>query len=217
LTNTNSTGHFDLFPTPVAKYHNTDSDALRTAVLEIISNTPKDKMSTGAGNINHYYNEGDLIEHNPTLLDLMSWVKKCVADYAEKFFGVTGVDFIDLNVWINSNSGGVQPGHIHNNSYISATYYVQIDPTKHVGLEFYNPKSIIPRAPLIDVSASFETFYTTNSHMMAVEQGDLLVWPSEVLHGYTQPPVDEPRITLSINFMPSVVKSNLYGFKVSKL
>jgi uncharacterized protein (TIGR02466 family) len=216
MTNT-LVGHIDLFPTPVAKYQKQDHVEFKKIINELMQSTPTDKIFKGLGNISHYYNQGDLIEHNPKLEPFMIWIKECVKDYASRFFGIVDAEFIDLNVWINSNSGGVQPGHIHNNSYFSATYYVQLDPLKHVGLDFFNPKTATSRNPFIDVESSVETEYNTPSHKLSVEQGDLLIWPSECLHGYTQPEVDEPRISISMNFMPSIVKSSLYGFKVSKL
>jgi uncharacterized protein (TIGR02466 family) len=213
----NLVGHIDLFPTPVAKYQNLDHTEFKKIIIEIMESTPSDKIFKGVGNISHFYNQGDLIEHNSKLEPFMNWVKECVKDYAIRFFGITDTEFIDLNVWINSNSGGMQPGHIHNNSYFSATYYVQLTTSKHVGLDFFNPRTAVARNPLIDVESSIETTYNTPSYKLSVEQGDLLIWPSECLHGYTQPEVDEPRISISMNFMPTIVKSSLYGFKVSKL
>jgi len=207
----------DLFPTPIAKYHHPDSEKLRDVILEIIKHIPKEDTIIGPGNITHYYNNGTFMENTNELTDFMEWVKSCVSNYAEQFLGMIGLEFVDLNVWVNSTDGGLQPGHIHNNSLISATYYVQLDPVKHVGLEVYNPRTIVSRNPLIDVNADVETPFNAKSVNLEVAQGDLLIWPSELLHGLTQPKVDVPRISLSMNFMPTVVKSHLYGFRVSKL
>ena len=215
----NFLGHLELFATPVAKYHFSDHAEIKKTILNVIENADQTGIGVqrGFGNINHYYNEGDLTEKAPELTSLIDRIRNCVADYAEQYFGIVGKEFIDLNVWINSTTGGVQPGHIHNNSLFSATYYVQNDPSKHVGLDFLSPKNLIAREPLIDVNQDVETPYNRRTIKMGVTEGDLLIWPSEILHGYEQPPVDVPRISLSMNFMPSVVKSHLYGFKVSKL
>lgn len=207
----------DLFPTPIAKYRYSDPEFLRKLILEIIEKIPKEEIFTGTGNITHYYNNGNFMENTIELNDFMEWTKSCISNYAEQFLGMIGLEFVDLNVWLNSTDGGVQPGHIHNNSLISATYYVQLDPEKHVGLEVYNPRTIVPRNPIIDVNAEIETPFNAKSVKLEVAQGDLLVWPSELLHGLAQPKVDVPRISLSMNFMPTIVKSHLYGFKVSKL
>ncbi len=212
-------GHLELFATPVAKYHFEDHQEIKKTILKVIEQADEKGLGVqvGYGNINHYYNDGDLSEKVPELKSLIERIKNCVADYAEQYFGMVDKDFVDLNSWINSTTGGVQPGHIHNNSLFSATYYVQNDPTKHVGLDFLSPKNLIARDPLISVQEDRETLFNQRAVKLSVEEGDLLIWPSEVLHGYEQPPVDVPRISLSMNFMPSVVKSHLYGFRVSKL
>jgi len=212
-------GHIALFATPVAKYHFDDHADIKQLILGVMDNAEASGLGVrkGFGNIDHYYNEGDLTEKVPELKPLIDRIKNCVTQYAEEYYGIVGNEFIDLNVWINSTTGGVQPGHIHNNSLFSATYYVQNDPEKHVGLDFLSPKNIIPREPLVDVYQEVETEYNQRTVKLSVTEGDLLVWPSEILHGYEQPQTDVPRISLSMNFMPAVVKSHLYGFRVSKL
>jgi len=88
----------------------------------------------------------------------------------------------------------------------------------HSGLNFYNPRgSASLRRATIDIEPDFQTNYTSPYVPLMVEQGDLLIWPSEVMHGYVQPSVDVPRITMSMNFLPEIVNSKLYGFKISKL
>jgi len=73
------------------------------------------------------------------------------------------------------------------------------------------------RKAMIEVEPDISTPYVDPYRSAQVAQGDLLIWPSELMHGYIQPPVDVPRITMSMNFLPEVVKSNLYGFKISKI
>ncbi len=73
------------------------------------------------------------------------------------------------------------------------------------------------RRSTIDIEPDVQTAYTTPYQGVFVEQGDLLIWPSEMLHGYIQPPVEIPRVTMSMNFLPETVSSKLYGFKISKL
>jgi len=216
MNDTNFTGHLNLFPIAVAKYRRDDHKALRQQILTIVNNCPEDNKEDTEEGFIHYYNAGNF----PTgeLPEFMSWVRSCVSDYAERFLGISQREFVDLNVWVNSNSGGRQNPHVHNNSLISATYYVQIDPEKHVGLDFHNPRTPASlRKAMIEIEPDISTPYSDPFRSAQVEQGDLVIWPSEIMHGYIQPPVDVPRITMSMNFLPEVVQSKLYGFKISKI
>ena len=216
--NNSFVGHVDLFPIAVGKYKRTDHEQIKQSFIKVLESYPKDKVYTDGEDLIQFFNDGDF---NPRqyegLETFMDWVLESVSDYAETFLGIKNRKFIDLNVWINSNKGGTQSPHVHNNSFISATYYIQLNQT-HSGLSFYNPRtSPSLRKSTIDIEPDYQTNYTAPYIPLMVEQGDLLVWPSEVMHGYTQPPVDVPRVTMSMNFLPETVSSKLYGFKISKL
>jgi uncharacterized protein (TIGR02466 family) len=213
-------GHLELFPSVVAKYTHSDPESIRKIFLNIIDRYPKDQIHYEEERFQHYYNRGDLSEkQHPELTEFMSWTRSCVSDYAEKFFGLGDRKFVDLNVWLNSNRGGSQVAHTHNNSLFSATYYVQLDPSKHVGLNFYNPKfSVNANKAVIDIEPDMDNnHYSMPFYPAQVTQGELLIWPSQLLHGYDQPEVDQARISVSMNFLPETIGGSLYGFKISKL
>ena len=218
MMNNSFVGHVDLFPIPVGKYRRSDHEQIKQSFIKIFESYPKDKIYTDGEDLIHFFNDGDFDPRQyQGLENLMDWVLECVSDYAENFLGISNRTFVDLNTWINSNKGGTQDPHLHNNSFLSATYYVQLNDT-HSGLNFYNPRrSASLRKATIDIEPDFQTNYTSPYVPLMVEQGDLLIWPSEVMHGYTQPSVDVPRVTMSINFLPEIVQSRHYGFKISKL
>jgi uncharacterized protein (TIGR02466 family) len=214
--NNNFAGHLDLFPIAVAKYRWEDHDNIREQILDIVDQCPTDNKEYTEEGFLHYYNTGNF----PTeeIPEFMTWVRSCVSEYAEKFLGISQREFVDLNVWVNSNLGGRQNPHVHNNSLISVTYYVQIDSSKHVGLNFHNPRTPASlRKAMIEVDPDISTPYVDPYRPAQVEQGDLLIWPSEIMHSYIQPPVDVPRITMSMNFLPAIVQGGNYKFKVSKI
>lgn len=213
-------GHLELFPTTVAKYVYSDPEKIRETFLDIIENYPSDEVYYEEERFLHYYNKGDLSEkQHPEITEFMTWVRSCVSDYAQKFLGLQDRKFVDLNVWLNANRGGRQDAHTHNNSLLSATYYIQLDTSKHVGLNFYNPRfSVSPHKAVIDLEPDVQdNHYSMPYYPAQVSQGELLVWPSQLLHGYQQPPVEEARISVSMNFLPETVGGSLYGFKVSKI
>ena len=216
--NNSFVGHADLFPTAVAKYRRADHEHLKEIILKILENYPQNEIYTEGENLVHYFNDGNFDPRQYAGLEnFMDWILDCVKNYADSFLGIRDKNFIDCNVWINSNKGGAQKPHQHFNSFISATYYIQLD-KEHSGLNFYNPKNsgnLLRSA--IDIPYDVQTIYTTPYQPLMVEQGDLLIWPSELIHGYDQDNVQMPRISMSMNFMPEILTSKLYGFKVSKL
>jgi uncharacterized protein (TIGR02466 family) len=211
--------HVDLFPVPIARYHKDDHEDLRIHFLNILEQYPKEQAYCDSPGLVHFFQNGDLdLRQYPEFHDFHEWILNSVKDYAQSFFGIISTEFLDLNVWINANVGGFQHPHNHGNSLFSATYYIQLDPSIHSGLEFHNPRS--PSSlfkPYIDFIGDRETEYTKHKHGLAVTQGDLLIWPSELMHGYDQQQVNVPRISMSMNFLPETVKSHVYGFKISKL
>ncbi len=216
--NTNFLGHVDLFPIAAAKYKRVDHEQIKQSFIKVLESYPKDKVYSDGENLLHFFNDGNFDPRQYQGLEtLMDWILECVSDYAERFLGIQNRKFVDLNVWINSNKGGTQAPHVHNNSFLSATYYIQLNKT-HSGLNFYNPRSSASlRRSTIDIEPDTQTAYTTPYQSLQVDQGDLLIWPSELLHGYVQPEVDIPRVTMSMNFLPEIVNSKLYGFKISKI
>ncbi len=211
--------HTDLFPVPIARYHRDDHEDLRVKFLTVLDRYPKERVYCETQGLVHFFQNGDLdLRQYDEFRDLHQWILSSVQDYAEKFFGITETEFLDLNVWINANVGGFQHPHNHGNSLFSATYYIQFDPKLHSGLEFHNPRS--PSSlfkPYLEVNSSKETAYSKHKHLVPVSQGDLLIWPSELMHGYDQKKVAAPRVSMSMNFLPETVKSHVYGFKISKL
>lgn len=216
--NNSFVGHVDLFPIAVGKFKRNDHEQIKQSFIKIFESYPKDLIYSDGDDLIHFFNDGNFDPRRyEGLENLMDWILDCVSFYADNFLGIKNRNFIDLNVWINSNKGGVQSPHVHNNSFISATYYIQMNQS-HSGLNFYNPRNAASlRRATIDIEPDFQTIYTTPYQPLQVEQGDLLIWPSEIMHGYEQLPVDVPRITMSMNFLPETVSSKLYGFKISKL
>ena len=211
--------HIDLFPVPIARYHRDDHEDLKAKFLTILDRYPKEQAYCETPGLVHFFQNGDLdLRQYPEFHDLYQWILSSVRDYATRFFGITETEFLDLNVWINANIGGFQHPHNHGNSLFSATYYIQFDSEAHSGLEFHNPRA--PSSlfkPYLEVNGNEETEHSKHKHLIPVSQGDLLIWPSELMHGYDQKKVAMPRVSMSMNFLPETIKSHVYGFKISKL
>ena len=111
------------------------------------------------------------------------------------------------NAWINHGSKGAALGmHMHRNSYFSGTYYVNYNPSIHSPIVFQNSRLIshlpapgmsLPKDPQVN------TPYNTKLLSLPYKEGDVLIWLSHVVHGYSSPSKGNDRITLSFNAMPT--------------
>jgi len=214
--NINAVGGIDLFPVPILKYHREDHTIIQPMIVNLLNQL---KLEPNHQGVQRYFISQDIIDNNNEFKNFISWLEACANNYADNVLGVTGNNFINTNMWLNVNSGATETTHHHVNSIISATYYVQLDPEQHVGLNFHRPGLVLhPTAPMLKYEVDKVTPYNVNLQTLKTDQGDLLMWPSEINHGYTQPEVNFPRISLSMNFMPSVITlSKNYGFKVERL
>ena len=124
------------------------------------------------------------------------------------------------NAWVNSGSKGAALGmHMHRNSYFSGTYYVNFDPSIHSPITFQNSRliSYIPAPGMsLPKNPNKNTPYNNKLLTLPYKEGDVLIWLSHVVHGYTIPSQEKDRITLSFNAMPNqCTEGEIYGFTAS--
>ncbi len=142
------------------------------------------------------------------------FVKDIMGHYLQDTMTVT-------DSWINvCNKGGVQQTHNHTNSFISCVYYVNFHdshaPTYFVRKESMGATaSIIATYPNIFLPFEQKTIYNQVGEL-SPNEGDLVLFPSNVLHGYKKNSEDD-RITLALNMMPNVVTGWDYGWRVQPL
>ena len=104
--------------------------------------------------------------------------------------------------WVNKyTKGDHQDVHYHMNPdcgdppLFSFTYFAKYEPEKDAKFYFYNPspapnlyKDFIPQQPEFKLRKELD-----------VQEGDIIIFPSYMLHGVDEQLRDEPRITLSGN------------------
>jgi uncharacterized protein (TIGR02466 family) len=117
--------------------------------------------------------------------------------------------------WLNlCDKGGGQYPHFHGNAYISGTYYVNFR-QGHAPLCFRHPEnSTHSHFPTITLQSDKSNPNKYNSDVFVFpEEGELIMWQSNLTHGYTENQLDS-RISISMNFMPSIVANDKYSYRV---
>jgi len=154
----------------------------------------------------------------------LSPLKTIFEEYAINYLWETGYDckeVIITDAWINIGSkGSILQAHLHSNSYLSGNYFINYDSQVHTPLNFYNDRLMngTERKPFLSIPPRNEkTIYNIRDVALAVSEGDVILWRSHLLHGFSKPNVEDKRMTLSFNIMPKICHSgDQYSFVVSE-
>lgn len=197
-------------PTPIGIFTNTKHQQDKQKLL----NYTKAKASrTGSNGVKHFYNNHCMLTAHSDLHGLKSWLIDCALKFSTQVLGYKVSDLFVAGSWLNlTQSGGFQPKHLHENSLVSGTYYVQRN-DDHAPIIFYNGAELTTPPHPILTPPKKETPYNSHS-LINPKEGDLLLWSSELLHGY--PSSNAGRVSLSMNFLPTAIDT-LYGCKLAPI
>jgi uncharacterized protein (TIGR02466 family) len=155
----------------------------------------------------------------PELKELKSDINNILITYIQEI-GFLCKEFVINSAWLNkSNKNATLTMHHHANSYISGNYFVNFDPTKHSSLIFQNDrrKGTNYRQTIeIPPTPSNSTTYNIDGCSLPAKEGQILIWRSNLNHGYMSPNKSDNRYTLSFNAMPKTLSTGAYTFTVSE-
>ncbi len=202
----------NLFPTAVGIYKNDNHREIKKVLTEMMKHAPFQE-NEDCPRLIHYFDAGDSVLVKDELKFLRDWVEEKALDFATETMGYS-IDKLNVtDSWLNvSNRDAFQPPHMHVNSFISATYYVN-KKKDHSPLIFIHPRNQnAPSAsPIMSVNYSSRNLYQSDIPV-DVEEGNLVIWESHLVHGYP-PNEGDNRISLSMNFMPSTVRHDRYSYE----
>lgn len=206
----------DVFPTPIYREIYNDNKTLKDTVVRMIEGATVTK-NTISENLYHFDNaRGDSFLYREEFLSLKEWLEEQCSKFVKDIMGYELPEkMIVTDSWLNiCNFGGQQYPHYHTNSYISGTYYVNYEDGhaplffRHVDGSTHSPTQSI------SLQADKQKFGKYNSDVIVYpEEGEILLWPSHLTHGYGGNEKDH-RISISMNFMPSLVANDKYSYRV---
>ena len=195
-----------LFPIPVriSKYPND-----YTKELEFIHNSQciglgedddnqslKQSKELGVDFKNLHFNRqsvDNFILDNPVMANIRKWIESKIHEYSSSIMGSKSELFITQS-WLNkSGKGESHHEHSHPNSLLSGVWYPQIH-EKLPPIQFRSSNSR-------DVSMSVDTFnqFNSSTFMLPMRMGELIIFPSNLVHSVPQNVFDQERISLSFN------------------
>jgi len=202
----------DIFPIPIYCKKYFAHDAIKNFFYD-----SKDKLiknnSGSDKNLIHYHSRDHSVLNDIKYIDFKLWCEETCKDYIKNVLGYVVYDKIFVtDSWINvCLSGGNQYYHNHTNSFVSATYYINYNKEEHAPLSFFKPSFSLESTISLDTNDVYNKF---NSVDFYPEEGCIILWPSYLKHGYNNN-IGDDRMTISMNFMPSVVKHGPHMFQVS--
>jgi len=207
----------DVFPSPVYVESFQNKDHIKNIVKELVSKETMEKNSYCDRLFHIANNSESSILYEDIFDDLREWICHNAVYYIQSIIGYSTTDEVLItDSWINiSREGAFQHPHYHTNSYVSGTYYISLD-KESSPLEFYY-SDIAPFAQQQSLILEKKNCTKYNSNVIVnVEEGDLVMWPSHLTHGFNINHSKE-RISISFNIMPTYMRTGTYGFKVSLL
>ena len=174
-----------LFPTPllISQYHFDYSKE-----LEWIKNQSYKKQKT-----HNRQSKDSFILDNPEMSRVRQFIDSKIKEFVFKVMG-SDAEMVITQSWLNRNGKGESHHeHKHTNSMISGVWYPQI----HEKLPPIRFKTSEQR----DVSFSIERYnhYNSQSFLLPIKVGELILFPSNILHSVPINQSDEERISLSFN------------------
>ena len=176
-------------------------DELRIACLAIAQEDGAgQRWSEEAGykGYTSYASLADLPVRNPTFADLCERLKPHLAEFvAAVDFDARGLAPAVDSIWINVlEPGGTHTGHIHTNSIISGTLYVDV-PDGASAIRFEDPRlALMMAAPPRKARAAA---HNRNFVYVQPSSGTVLLWESWLRHEVPVNMAGEDRISVSFN------------------
>lgn len=196
-----------LFPTAVASFKSDNHEKHKKAFYERMPSHCIPHES-GVGLISGESSGKVYVHTDEALAGLFRFVSRCIGEYLDQLaFDKSRVDINIVKTWISAtNNDTVTPVHLHATSHLSFVYYMSM-PKDADAIAFQIQAS--PNEPFYGAFGSStprqrslvleRNALNANQSVLQVEEGQLLVFPSHLLHGTVKvgDMGDETRISLA--------------------
>jgi len=189
-----------LFSTPFIRFKVPDCAVLNAALLMEAEQMRAKSTGVAKSNRGGWHSEGNLFESDaPSIQRLRDAAQDAVFQLSRKVNAeFTPEEFnLKLFAWMNANpTGGYNAPHTHPGAHWSGVYYVaqpNVDEGSSGMIEFIDPRSDLQHWKILGASA----FQQKRSFRPSV--GELIVFPSYLMHWVHPNQSDEERVTIAFN------------------
>ena len=224
---------FPAFPTPIAEYRFEQHAAFKERITELMARESFYGSTPAPGTVkNRGFKAGefgktpagDTQVHDidePVFRSFNHFLVSCARHFSHDLLGCQDREMFVTESWINkAEKGAKQYEHYHVNCWISGTYYLRFH-EDHSPIVFLNPADANNQkwGPVLSLPTDpgVRSQYSHRNVVVNASEGSLVVWPSHLKHFVPENPIDEVRITVSMNFMPKAMLDGRYGFSAAAL
>ena len=180
---------YDIFPTPIVK----DAFPRKFTESEIsfFSRIEKEVYP----NYSNKTSENTFILDEPEMKDIKNICEKIINEYYKKVYQPTPDSHLYITQsWLNyTETGKEHHTHTHTNSFISAVLYIEANKDEDV-ISFFKSGHQPYEIPITSAND-----YNVNRLYFKVDKYDIIIFPSEVVHGVPATTNPNTRISLAFN------------------
>jgi uncharacterized protein (TIGR02466 family) len=170
---------------------NIDNDKIKEVILE----KEKTETSRELSNKGGWQSQDSLLEEKD-FFEIKDFLFECTESITKDIYE-DDIKFSMVGTWANVNrKGAYNETHLHGNSHWSCVYYVT--ETYEASIYFIDPRV---RAGMFTTIHSKKNKYSNILERIKCEPGQALFFPSWLEHGVKQNLTDNPRISISCNFI----------------
>lgn len=189
-----------LFSTPVLRFHFPEHADLNRALLKEGAVLRAGSEGVQKSNRGGWHSKGNLFEQKtPGVKILRALASESVLAATRKVGAKADLDSLRLKLfaWMNANpAGGYNAPHTHPGAHWSGVYYVsqpEVDEGNSGMIEFLDPRSDLPNWRLLEAPA-FRL-----KKKLRPQPGDMILFPSYLVHWVYPNETNEERITVAFN------------------
>jgi len=157
-----------------------------------VKNKPENYNTNSQGNYGTY--KSTVLEI-PELFNIKKQIENHITRYSNEVLGLH-LDYVRLNItqsWINYNDKDTSHHtHSHANSIVSGVIYITDNPADII---FYRS----PRNTELEPPLKTLTLYNSDLYSVSIDRNDIILFPSNIMHGVDTNKDDHVRISLSFN------------------
>lgn len=189
-----------LFSTPVFRFHQPEHEPLDAALLAEGAEMRAESDGVQKSNRGGWHSKGNLFDRpSPPIRALRAMAAEAVATAMEKIGSKADPDKLELKLfaWMNvSPAGGFNAPHTHPGAHWSGVYYVaqpEVEEGNSGMIEFLDPRSDLPNWRILKAPA-----FRLKKKLRPMP-GDLILFPSYLLHWVYPNETGEQRVTVAFN------------------
>jgi len=202
-------GIYNLFPTPILHESKIISNSLLESLQKQVRKTKSYNNEVGSTLIHTQHDQFDNPELEKILLSY-------ICEFGYQFFGERK-NWIITSIWGNiMKQGGYQHRHCHSNSFVSGILYLKLPPGSSF-TRFHRREFGGDTFTFSNEGGDITEYNNMSVDLNGINEGDLVLFPSYIIHDVPINKSKSDRITVAFNAVPESLQNSGYRIGFTKI